>query len=63
MACRLGREISDGDVVGVRMIETRPGRRGELAAELIWHFRYAPALDAAGRPVRSTFEQPFQVRL
>jgi hypothetical protein len=49
----------DGDVVGVHMVKTSPGSRGEVAAAAIWRFRYAPALDASGKPVRSTFEQPF----
>lgn len=51
-----------GDVVGVRMVKTRPGSRGEHAANAIWQFRYLPALDERGVPTRSTFEQPFQIR-
>ena len=52
----------DGDVVGAHMIRTRPGARGEIAENAIWRFRYAPALDPSGRPMRSTFEQRFQIR-
>jgi hypothetical protein len=52
----------DGDVAAVHMITTHPGLRGEQAASAIWTFHYAPALDDAGTPIRSTFEQPFQVR-
>jgi hypothetical protein len=53
---------TDGAVVGVHMVTTHPGLRGDQAASAIWTFRYAPALDDAGAPVRSTFEQPFQIR-
>ena len=52
----------DGDVAAVHMLTTHPGLRGEQAASAIWTFHYAPALDDAGTPIRSTFEQPFQVR-
>jgi hypothetical protein len=52
----------DGDVAAVRMLTTHPGSRGDQAASAIWTFHYAPALDDDGRPIRSTFEQPFQVR-
>jgi hypothetical protein len=51
-----------GDVAAVRMITTHPGLRGDQAASAIWSFHYAPALDDAGLPIRSTFEQPFQIR-
>jgi hypothetical protein len=53
---------ADGSVVGARMLTSRPGSRADHAANAIWTFRYAPALDDDGRPIRSTFEQPFQVR-
>jgi hypothetical protein len=52
----------DGDVVAVRMTTTHPGVRADQASSAIWSFRYAPALDDGGMPIRSTFEQPFQVR-
>jgi hypothetical protein len=51
----------DGDVVGAHMLEGAPGARGDLAASVIWHFHYEPALDVAGRPVKSTFKQEFQI--
>jgi hypothetical protein len=51
-----------GSVVGARMLTSRPGSRADHAANAIWTFRYAPALDDVGRPIRSTLEQPFQVR-
>jgi len=52
----------EGTVVGARMVKTRPGARADRAADLIWQFRYAPALDDRGAAIRSAFEQPFQVR-
>lgn len=52
----------NGDVVGARMVKTRPGARGDHAANAIWQFRYLPALDDRGVPTRSTLEQPFQIR-
>jgi hypothetical protein len=51
-----------GDVVGARMTTSHPGSRGDHAANAIWTFRYSPALDDTGKPIRSTFDQPFQVR-
>ena len=53
---------TDGDVVGAHMLRSHPGSRGDTAASMIWQFRYDPALDDDGAPVRSTFEQPFAVR-
>jgi hypothetical protein len=53
---------TDGDVIGAHMIKTRPGVTGDQAASAIWTFRYLPALDDSGAPIRSTFEQPFQIR-
>ena len=32
-----------------------------LASQMIWRFRYAPALDAEGRPIRATLDQRFLV--
>lgn len=52
----------DGSVAGARMVTTRPGSRGDRAADAIWSFRYAPALDDDGNPIRATIEQSFQVR-
>jgi hypothetical protein len=37
------------------------GPRDNEAADLIFRFRYLPALDDAGRAIASTFEQPFHV--
>lgn len=52
---------ADGDVAGSHMVRTRPGARGDQAANAIWEFRYLPALDDDGHPITSTFEQPFQI--
>jgi hypothetical protein len=52
---------SDGYVVGARLVRGFGGPRDDEAADLIFRFRYAPALDAAGRAIRSTFEQRFHV--
>ena len=51
-----------GDVVGARMMRSHPGSRGEVASSMIWQFRYSPALDDDGAPVKSTFVQTFAVR-
>ena len=51
-----------GDVVGAHMMRSHPGSRGETASSMIWQFRYSPALDDDGAPVRSTFVQTFAVR-
>jgi hypothetical protein len=53
---------TDGDVVGAHMVRSHPGSRGDTASSMIWQFRYDPARDDAGNPVRSTFEQKFAVR-
>lgn len=53
---------ANGDVVGAHMKTMRPGAKSDRAANAIWTFRYAPALDDDGKPTRSTFEQPFQIR-
>jgi len=53
---------TEGTVVGARFVKTHPGSRGEHAANAIWSFRYLPALDDGGAPIRSTFEQEFQIR-
>jgi len=51
-----------GDVVGARMTRSHPGSRGDTASSMIWQFRYSPALDDDGIPVKSTFVQTFAVR-
>jgi hypothetical protein len=53
---------SDGSVVGVRMLSSHPGRAAQTAEDAVWTFRYAPALDDDGQPVRATVDQEFQVR-
>ncbi|MEJ7597880.1 MAG: hypothetical protein WKG01_08235 [Kofleriaceae bacterium] len=52
----------EGYVVGAHLVRGQGGRRDEVATEMIWKFRYAPALDDAGMPVRSTLDQPFLVQ-
>jgi hypothetical protein len=52
---------AEGYVVGARLVRGFGGRRDEQAASLIFKFRYAPALDDDGRPVRSTLDQNFLV--
>lgn len=50
---------TDGFVVGARLLRGRGGA-GDLDAEnAIWRFRYRPARDAHGRPVKVTIEQRF----
>jgi hypothetical protein len=51
----------DGLVVGVRMKQGIGGRRDEVAAREVWRFRYDPARDDAGKPVRSKVEQRFML--
>ena len=52
---------TDGYVVGARLVRGRNGPRDDEAADLIFRFRYLPALDHDGRAIASTFEQPFHV--
>jgi hypothetical protein len=52
---------TDGYVVGAKLVRGRSGPRDDEAADLIFRFRYSPALDDDGHAVRSTFEQPFHV--
>jgi hypothetical protein len=51
----------EGFVVGAKLVRGFGGPRDVMAADLIWKFRYAPALDDAGTPIRSTFDQRFLV--
>jgi hypothetical protein len=51
----------DGLVVGVRLTRGIGGRRDEVAAREVWRFRYDPARDAAGKPIRSKVEQRFML--
>ncbi len=52
---------SDGYVVGARLLHSA-GPKDADAANMIFRFRYSPALDHDGRPIRSTIEQPFLVQ-
>lgn len=52
---------SDGFVAGAHLLRGFGGRRDEVAAEQIWRFRYDPARDDDGRPIRSVVEQRFLV--
>jgi hypothetical protein len=51
-----------GEVVGARMLTVRPGAKADRAASAIWTFRYTPALDDDGMPVKATLDQEFQIR-
>ena len=51
----------DGLVARAKLVRGFGGRRDEVASQMIWHFRYAPALDDVGQPIRSTLEQRFLV--
>jgi hypothetical protein len=52
---------TDGFVAGARIVRGFGGPRDDMAADLIWKFRYAPALDDDGHPIRSTLDQRFLV--
>jgi len=52
---------NDGYVVGAHLVRGFGGPRDAEAANLIWRFRYDPALDDDGHPIRSTFDQRFLV--
>lgn len=52
---------TDGYVVGARLLRGIGGPRDELASQLVWRFRYAPARDGDGRAIRATIEQRFLV--
>lgn len=51
----------DGDVVGARLVKGFDRPRQQAAADAIRRFHYAPALDDAGRCVRVTFDQEFEL--
>ncbi len=51
----------EGFVAGAHLTRGFGGPRDDQAASLVWRFRYAPALDDAGRPIQSTLEQRFDV--
>lgn len=52
---------AEGFVVGASLLQGDGPYRGQ-AGGLIFRFRYLPALDDDGRPIRSTFEQEFLVQ-
>jgi hypothetical protein len=52
---------AEGFVDGAHLSHGFGGPRDDQAAGLVWHFRYAPALDDDGRPIRATIEQKFDV--
>jgi outer membrane biosynthesis protein TonB len=52
---------SDGFVVGARIVHGHGMNLDEDAESRVWRFRYSPALDDDGRPVRATIEQSFMV--
>jgi len=52
---------SEGYVVGARVASHGNPKETDASA-MIFRFRYAPALDDEGRPIRSTVEQPFLVQ-
>ena len=52
---------TDGYVVGAHLVRAPGDRRGDVASQLVWRFRYAPALDDDGRAIRSTIDQRFLV--
>ena len=51
----------DGFVVGVRLVDGTRSRRAEQAQAAVWRFRYDPARDDAGRPIRSEVDQRFML--
>jgi hypothetical protein len=53
---------TDGYVVGAHLVRGFGGPRDRDAADAIWRFRYDPARDDAGRPVRSVLDQKFLVQ-
>lgn len=53
---------SDGYVAGASLVRGFGGRSDEVASAQIWRFRYDPARDDDGRPVRSVLDQRFLVR-
>ena len=59
----IARVIIDGEgfVDGATLLRGFGGRRDEVASQMIWKFRYAPALDDRGNPIRSTLDQRFLV--
>jgi hypothetical protein len=52
---------SDGYVVGARIVRGHGMTLDDEAERAVWRFRFRPALDDDGRPVRATIEQSFMV--
>ncbi len=53
---------TDGYVVGARLLQGMGGHKDSDASAMIFRFRYSPALDDDGRPIKATVEQPFLVQ-
>lgn len=53
---------TDGYVVGARLLQGLGTHKASDASAMIFRFRYSPALDDDGRPIKSTVEQPFLVQ-
>ena len=51
----------DGYVVGVRMVQRVDPFVDDKAATAVWRFRYSPALDDAGRPIKVKYDQRFML--
>ncbi len=51
----------EGYVVGVRLTRGTTGPQSERAQSAVWRFRYDPALDDDGHPVRARLEQKFML--
>ena len=52
----------EGFVVGAHLVHGFGGKRDETAEHAVWRFRYAPATDDDGHPIRSTVDQRFAVQ-
>jgi hypothetical protein len=52
---------TDGYVDGAQLVRGVGGKRDAEAMDLIWNFRYEPALDDDGRPITATIDQRFGV--
>lgn len=53
---------ADGFVSGATLVRGFGGHRDDVASAQIWRFRYDPARDDDGQPVRSVLEQRFLVQ-
>jgi len=53
---------NEGFVVGAKIVRGLGPNQNMTASELIWKFRYLPALDDAGTPISWTLDQPFLVQ-